>query len=150
MQNPPSIPTLTVVRIACWLRQAAFVIDWHNFGFTLLALSLGSSHPFVRIHSWYIAFSPVGEVKVLLVCCSSNMLEMHRYERRYGKMADGYLCVTRAMQHELEQNWGIRCVHTIHMHQVFYEVVDTCLLVFSNFPIYLSEKGCLMQGHCCV
>jgi len=52
-QNPPSIPTLTVVRIACWLRQAAFVIDWHNFGFTLLALSLGSSHPFVKIHSWY-------------------------------------------------------------------------------------------------
>ena len=31
-----------------------------------------------------------------------------RYERRYGKTADGYLCVTKAMQHELKQNWGIQ------------------------------------------
>jgi len=82
VQNPPSIPTLTVVRLACWLRKSAFVIDWHNFGYTLLALSLGSRHPLVQIHSWY--------------------------ERRYGKTADGYLCVTKAMQHELEQKWGIQ------------------------------------------
>jgi len=98
VQNPPSIPTLTVVRIACWLRQAAFVIDWHNFGFTLLALSLGSSHPFVRIHSWY--------------------------ERRYGKMADGYLCVTRAMQHELEQNWGIRATVVYDRSPEFFRPIN--------------------------
>ncbi|KAH9312732.1 hypothetical protein KI387_027767, partial [Taxus chinensis] len=29
-------------------------------------------------------------------------------EKHYGKMADGCLCVTKAMQHELAQNWGIR------------------------------------------
>ncbi|KAI5332799.1 hypothetical protein L3X38_022928 [Prunus dulcis] len=34
---------------------------------------------------------------------------IHRwFERHFGKMADGSLCVTRAMQHELAQNWGIK------------------------------------------
>ncbi|PPD99230.1 hypothetical protein GOBAR_DD03757 [Gossypium barbadense] len=31
-----------------------------------------------------------------------------RFEKRYGQMANGSLCVTRTLQHELAQNWGIR------------------------------------------
>lgn len=82
VQNPPSIPTFTIVGWVCWLRKAAFVIDWHNFGYTILGMSLGASHPFVRLYFWY--------------------------EKKYGKMADGHLCVTKAMQHELEHNWDIQ------------------------------------------
>eukprot|EP00850_Spirogloea_muscicola_P011332 SM000070S21298 [mRNA] locus=s70:135067:139322:- [translate_table: standard] len=81
LQNPPSIPTLTVVMLACWLRSAAMIIDWHNFGYTLLGLRLGPRHVLVRIHRWY--------------------------ERRYGRLANAHLCVTKAMQHELAENWGI-------------------------------------------
>ncbi|GMP70132.1 hypothetical protein CsSME_00029113 [Camellia sinensis var. sinensis] len=43
VQNPPSVPTLVAVKWASWLRRSAFIIDWHNFGYTLLALSLGKS-----------------------------------------------------------------------------------------------------------
>ncbi|KAF5729207.1 chitobiosyldiphosphodolichol beta-mannosyltransferase-like isoform X7 [Tripterygium wilfordii] len=82
VQNPPSIPTLVAVKWASWLRNARFIVDWHNFGYTLLALSLGRSGRFVALYRWF--------------------------ERRYGKMANGALCVTRAMQHELTQNWGIK------------------------------------------
>ncbi|KAF3432619.1 hypothetical protein FNV43_RR27359 [Rhamnella rubrinervis] len=82
VQNPPSVPTLVAVKWASWLRGSAFIIDWHNFGYTLLALSLGRSSRFVAVYRWF--------------------------ERHYGKMADGSLCVTRAMQHELAQNWGIK------------------------------------------
>ncbi|KAI3457565.1 hypothetical protein Pfo_014228 [Paulownia fortunei] len=82
VQNPPSVPTLVVVKWASWLRHSAFIVDWHNFGYTLLALSLGRSSLFVAIYRWI--------------------------EKRYGKMAHGSLCVTRAMQHELSQNWGIK------------------------------------------
>lgn len=32
----------------------------------------------------------------------------HRFEKHYGKMANGSLCVTQAMQLELAQNWGIK------------------------------------------
>ncbi|KAM2009666.1 hypothetical protein FF1_004159 [Malus domestica] len=82
VQNPPSVPTLVAVKWASWFRKSAFIVDWHNFGYTLLALSLGRSSQFVAIYRWF--------------------------ERHFGKMADGSLCVTRAMQHELAQNWGIK------------------------------------------
>ncbi|KAF5196500.1 Udp-glycosyltransferase turan [Thalictrum thalictroides] len=81
IQNPPSVPTLVAVQWASWFRQAAFVVDWHNFGYTLLGLSLGRSSWFERIYHWF--------------------------EKHYWRMADGALCVTRAMQHELAQKWGI-------------------------------------------
>ncbi|KHG09366.1 Chitobiosyldiphosphodolichol beta-mannosyltransferase [Gossypium arboreum] len=80
--NPPSVPTLVAVKWASSMRKLAFIVDWHNFGFTLLGLSVGRSSPFVSIYHWF--------------------------EKRYGQMANGSLCVTRAMQLELAQNWGIR------------------------------------------
>ncbi|GAB2284430.1 hypothetical protein Dimus_018883 [Dionaea muscipula] len=82
VQNPPSVPTLVAVKWASWWRGSAFIVDWHNFGYTLLALSLGRRSCFVAVYQWI--------------------------ERHYGKMADGALCVTKAMQHELAQNWGIK------------------------------------------
>ncbi|EFH51196.1 glycosyl transferase family 1 protein [Arabidopsis lyrata subsp. lyrata] len=74
VQNPPSVPTLIAVKWASSWRRAAFVVDWHNFGYTLLALSLGRNNMFVSLYRW-------------------------------GKMATGSL---KAMQHELDQNWGVR------------------------------------------
>ncbi|KAF5933194.1 hypothetical protein HYC85_029365 [Camellia sinensis] len=79
--NPLFVPTLVVVMWASWLRRSAFIVDWHNFGYTLLALSLGRSSVFVAIYHWF--------------------------EKHFGKMANGSSCVTRAMQHELAQNRGI-------------------------------------------
>ncbi|KAI3956705.1 hypothetical protein MKW92_028083, partial [Papaver armeniacum] len=84
VQNPPSVPTLVAVRWASWLRHSAIIVDWHNFGYTLLALFMGRSSPFVKIYRWI--------------------------EKYYGKMADGSLCVTKAMQHELAQNWEIKAM----------------------------------------
>ncbi|KAL2938888.1 UDP-glycosyltransferase TURAN [Bienertia sinuspersici] len=82
VQNPPSIPTLVAVKWASWIRHTAFIVDWHNFGYTLLKLSLGRGSRLVAVYHWF--------------------------EKRYGQLADGSLCVTKAMQHELAQNWGTR------------------------------------------
>ncbi|KAL9255689.1 UDP-glycosyltransferase TURAN-like protein [Drosera capensis] len=82
VQNPPSVPTLVAVKWASWLKGSAFIVDWHNFGYTLLALSLGRISRFVAVYRWI--------------------------EKHFGKMADGALCVTKAMQRELTQNWGIK------------------------------------------
>ena len=49
VQNPPSIPTLLVTGVVCWLRGTRLVIDWHNFGYSILALKLGEKHPLVKI-----------------------------------------------------------------------------------------------------
>ena len=53
VQNPPSIPTLVVAYIVCFLRHTRLVIDWHNFGYSILALRLGSTHPLVHFSRLY-------------------------------------------------------------------------------------------------
>jgi beta-1,4-mannosyltransferase len=53
VQNPPSVPTLLVATLICRLRNTNLIIDWHNFGYTILALKLGPKHPLVRISKQY-------------------------------------------------------------------------------------------------
>ncbi|XP_056262508.1 chitobiosyldiphosphodolichol beta-mannosyltransferase [Pseudoliparis swirei] len=82
MQNPPGLPGIAVAWLVCVLRGSRFVIDWHNYGFTVMALSLGRTHPLVRLAEWY--------------------------ERFFGPLAARHLCVTTAMKEDLQNNWGIR------------------------------------------
>lgn len=53
VQNPPSIPTLLVAHFICFIRNSRLIIDWHNFGHSILALKLGDSHQLVRISKAY-------------------------------------------------------------------------------------------------
>ena len=36
IQTPPAIPTLTIAQIFCFFRGTKLVVDWHNYGWTLL------------------------------------------------------------------------------------------------------------------
>lgn len=81
VQNPPAIPTLAVALAAARLRGARLVVDWHNFGASMLALRLGARHPLVRL--------------------------ARRWERAFGRRADAHLCVSEAMRDELRMRWGI-------------------------------------------
>lgn len=115
MQNPPSVPTLAAVKLASWIRCSKFIVDWHNFGYTLLAISHGRSHLIVKVYHWYCFLvlpknlrftNNINETSNLFLSkyksCNS------RFERFFGRMSDGSLCVTKAMQHELAQNWKIK------------------------------------------
>lgn len=84
VQNPPSIPALVAVWVACRLRGARMVVDWHNFGYSMLAHGMGAGHPVVRV--------------------------ARAYERALARCADGHICVTRAMRGWLADNWGVRWV----------------------------------------
>eukprot|EP00128_Syssomonas_multiformis_P008690 Colp12_sorted_trinity150504_noHs@19984 len=53
IQNPPAIPTLFVAHVCCFLRGCRLVIDWHNYGWSILALSLPRNGPIVKIAKWY-------------------------------------------------------------------------------------------------
>jgi beta-1,4-mannosyltransferase len=48
-KNPPSIPTLVVVWLVSCVRPTKVIIDWHNLGYTILALKLGENHPVVGL-----------------------------------------------------------------------------------------------------
>jgi beta-1,4-mannosyltransferase len=76
-----AIPALLAVWLACRLRGARMIIDWHNFGFSMLAHGLGPRHPLVRVATVY--------------------------ERALARLADGHLCVTKAMAAWLREQWGV-------------------------------------------
>jgi len=48
-QNPPAIPTLAIVKVAALVRGSRVIVDWHNTGYSVLALRLGERHPVVRL-----------------------------------------------------------------------------------------------------
>ena len=45
---PPAIPTLAMCWLASVRHGALFIIDWHNFAYTLMRLSMSRRHPLVR------------------------------------------------------------------------------------------------------
>eukprot|EP00039_Didymoeca_costata_P006236 m.88560 g.88560 ORF g.88560 m.88560 type:complete len:452 (+) comp13173_c0_seq2:210-1565(+) len=82
VQNPPSIPTLPIVCCVCKLRGSKFVIDWHNYGYTILGLSLGTNHWLVKLSKFI--------------------------EHQFGFRSDDNFCVTNAMRLDLHDNWGVQ------------------------------------------
>jgi beta-1,4-mannosyltransferase len=57
------------------------IVDWHNFGYSMLALRLGAGHPIVRIAK--------------------------RYERLFGRLADTVFCVSGAMKVVLKEEFRV-------------------------------------------
>ncbi|PCH06251.1 Hypothetical protein PENO1_018130 [Penicillium occitanis (nom. inval.)] len=90
VQNPPSIPTLAIVSVVCFFRQTRLIIDWHNFGYSILALKLGDQHPLVRISNWY--------------------------EKLFCGWATAHLCVTNAMARVLKEEFGISKAPILTLH----------------------------------
>jgi len=81
VQNPPTIPTLQLAWLVARLRGARLVIDWHNLGYTILALRLGRRHVVVRLARW---------------------LEMIG-----GRLADAHLCVSRGFSRFLADRFKL-------------------------------------------
>ncbi len=66
-KNPPSIPTLALVWLVGKLRGSKVIIDWHNLGYSILALNLGPNHLFVRLAKMSLRpLSPAKNVKLRL------------------------------------------------------------------------------------
>ncbi len=76
LQNPPAIPTLFMCWLAARRHAARLVIDWHNYGYTILALTQGQGHWLVRLAK--------------------------SHERKWGRGGDAHFCVTKAMKEDLQ------------------------------------------------
>ena len=83
-QNPPSVPALAVCHFYCnilhWLKRPKLVVDWHNYGYTILSMALGSGHFLVRMSK--------------------------RIEAFFGPRASAAFCVSKAMKKNLEDGRG--------------------------------------------
>ncbi|KAJ7239024.1 mannosyltransferase [Mycena haematopus] len=85
VQNPPSIPTLAIVWTIGRLRGSKVIIDWHNLGYSILAMRFpkqGKRHPLVRLAKWF--------------------------EMTFGRTAYAHLFVTKAMQDFLVKEWDLQ------------------------------------------
>ena len=49
MQNPPTIPVMAVIWTICRLYNAKMIIDWHNYGYTILGLNSKSNSRIVKV-----------------------------------------------------------------------------------------------------
>ncbi|CAK7220203.1 mannosyltransferase [Sporothrix curviconia] len=77
VQNPPSIPTLAIAALVVGLRGTGLLIDWHNYGWSILAGTCGPKHPFVGVAK--------------------------SYETVFGRLGDAHLAVTAAMAAQLRK-----------------------------------------------
>lgn len=103
VQNPPSIPVLAIAYLSSMLRNTHLLIDWHNYGYTILSAKLPVTHLLVRI---------------------SKM-----YEHTLGRMAPfANFTVTHAMEAQLrEAPWNIRSpIVTLHDRpaDIFQPIID--------------------------
>ncbi|PHH87340.1 hypothetical protein CDD83_9002 [Cordyceps sp. RAO-2017] len=52
IQNPPSIPTFHVALLVSLIRGSKVVVDWHNYGYSILAQK-SLYRPLVPLYRWY-------------------------------------------------------------------------------------------------
>lgn len=91
LQNPPSIPILPLAVIFKILTRSKLIIDWHNFGYSILQLKVGSFwHPLVLI---------------------SFLTEYF-----FAKFANINLTVTKAMKDYLTNTFGISAKKIVVLH----------------------------------
>ena len=81
------MPTNIVAWLVCFLRSARLVIDWHNLGYTILALRLSSKHPLVYL--------------------------LRLYEQWFSRLANAHFCVTDLMRRHLTEQYGLENVTTL-------------------------------------
>ncbi|XP_067914839.1 chitobiosyldiphosphodolichol beta-mannosyltransferase isoform X2 [Heterodontus francisci] len=96
LQNPPGLPAIAATWAVCLLRGSKFIIDWHNYGYTILSLTHGD--PIVLIAKWY--------------------------EHFFGKLSDSNLCVTEAMKEDLRMNWNIKETPLELQHRLFKKLAN--------------------------
>lgn len=82
VQNPPAVPTFFVCAVYSFLTRAQFIIDWHNYAYSIMAMTNSRKGFFVNLTKWM--------------------------ESYFGNMADHNICVTEAMKNDLKEKWGIK------------------------------------------
>lgn len=82
LQNPPAVPSVPVCWLFCRISSTEFLLDWHNYAHSIMALTLGWQHILVKITTFI--------------------------ESYFGRKADKNFCVTLAMKNDLQDKWGIK------------------------------------------
>lgn len=80
------------------------IIDWHNLGYSILALKLGRDHLFVKIAKWLVLHTTLPRCRDDLMRDSMD----DRFESYFGRVAFAHLFVTNAMRDRLVEEWDLQ------------------------------------------
>uniref|UniRef100_A0A6B2L8L3 Beta-1,4-mannosyltransferase n=2 Tax=Arcella intermedia TaxID=1963864 RepID=A0A6B2L8L3_9EUKA len=83
VQTPPAIPILHIAILVSWFRWCKLVIDWHNYGFTILQVS-GKANWIVSLYYFYESF--------------------------FGRFANYHFCVSNTMKEDIRNKWNINAI----------------------------------------
>ncbi|CAK8683495.1 unnamed protein product [Clavelina lepadiformis] len=121
LQNPPCIPGLAI----CWLLSlfngSKLIIDWHNYGYSILSLTLGKLHILVKLAKWY--------------------------EEMFGQLSSANLCVTKAMEQDLMQKWNISAEVMHDRPASIFKILsmkekhELFLKLSSAYPVFKCEEA---------
>ncbi|KAH8900276.1 hypothetical protein GQ53DRAFT_214539 [Thozetella sp. PMI_491] len=80
VQNPPTIPTLAIAALVCRLRGTKLIIDWHNYGWTILAGTRGAKHPLVGVSKLFeVYFGRLGHTNLTVTHAMARQLRAEPY-----------------------------------------------------------------------
>ena len=121
LQNPPTIPPLVVSYFYTFFHPGCkLVLDWHNYGFSIMALALGFGHPLVKFSKFVEDF--IGRRVPLAFCVSKAMKK--DLESRLN------LCATVLYDRPPE---SFRPISVEERHQLFQKLALT-------YPEQLTEQ----------
>jgi beta-1,4-mannosyltransferase len=122
LQNPPGIPALAMCFIYCKIVKAKFIIDWHNYTWTIMALESKSESKIVKL---------------------ARSIEFF-----FGRKSDLNFCVTEAMKKDLIETHDIEAtvlydrppekfqsISVTKKHELFYKLAKVYpeFRAFDNF-----------------
>ncbi|KAF2983697.1 hypothetical protein EK904_011453, partial [Melospiza melodia maxima] len=113
LQNPPGLPSIAVAWVAGLWWGSSLIIDWHNYGYSIMSLSHGRSHPLVLLAKWY--------------------------EKLFGRLSDYNLCVTDAMRKDLWVNFKIKAVTLYDRPASYFK--ETPLDLQHNLSAFTQTDG---------
>ena len=83
LQNPPGIPSMLICWIMCKFRGAKFIIDWHNYGYTILKVNNRPNF-------------------IVKMAC--------KYEKYLGRKSDLNFCVSQAEKRDLKKEFNVEAI----------------------------------------
>ncbi|KAJ1372864.1 hypothetical protein KIN20_035151 [Parelaphostrongylus tenuis] len=142
MQNPPALPTMFVCWMVARLKSAKFVIDWHNYMWSIIKNKYGIEQLTLQrlggdgcenkdtvkealVRRKIDREATLATSKGKRYNIGVDKKERKNFKRRYiewvyrwegacGRRADAGLCVTRAMREDMQKAWGVHAA-------VFYD-----------------------------
>ncbi|XP_055387699.1 chitobiosyldiphosphodolichol beta-mannosyltransferase [Condylostylus longicornis] len=122
VQNPPGVPTLVVVWLYCTLTRTHFVIDWHNYTHSILAIGVPSKNNFtIRLAKWI--------------------------ERKFGAKSSANFCVTKAMKEDLRKNFEINATVLYDRAPLQFQPISLkdkhklFMKMSESYPEFLAKDG---------